>query len=126
MEILQLFHGDTIIVRHNIFSFPCSEFISLLLQQHDTVLIFLSSDDVEEGRIQMNKVAHNNLQVKPGDLVNIHQCLDIKYGKCVHILPFNDLIESLGGNIFEVYLKPYCLEGKINITVALELIFLNY
>lgn len=46
-----------------------------------------------------------------GDLINVHQCLDIKYGKCVHILPFDDSIEGLSGNIFDVYLKPYFLEG---------------
>lgn len=60
----------------------------------------------------MNKVARNNLRVKLGDLVNVHQCLDIKYGKRVHILPFDDSIEGLSGNIFDVYLKPYFLEGK--------------
>lgn len=80
-------------------------------KRRDTVLICLSSDDVEEGRIQINKVARNNLRVKLGDLVNVHQCLDIKYGKRVHILPFDDSIEGLSGNIFEVYLKPYFLEG---------------
>ncbi|KAJ7821498.1 hypothetical protein B0H13DRAFT_1660225 [Mycena leptocephala] len=41
-------------------------------------LICLSSDDVEEGRIQVNKVACNNLRVKLGDLVGVHSCLDIK------------------------------------------------
>jgi hypothetical protein len=60
----------------------------------------------------MNKVARNNLRVKLGDVVNVHQCLDIKYGKRVHILPFDDSIEGLSGNIFDVYLKPYFLEGK--------------
>src|SRR5712671_4766368 len=81
-------------------------------KRRDTVLICLSSDDVEEGRIQVNKVARNNLRVKLGDLVNVHQCLDIKYGKRVHILPFDDSIEGLSGNIFDVYIKPYFLEGK--------------
>ena len=63
----------------------------------------------------MNKVARNNLRVKLGDLVNVHQCLDIKYGKRVHILPFDDSIEGLSGNIFDVYLKPYFLEGVSSI-----------
>ncbi|KAG1738958.1 P-loop containing nucleoside triphosphate hydrolase protein [Suillus lakei] len=97
MEILQLFRGDTIIVRGK--------------KRRDTVLICLSSDDVEEGRIQVNKVARNNLRVKLGDLVNVHQCLDIKYGKRIHVLPFDDSIEGLSGNIFDVYLKPYFLEA---------------
>ncbi|KAF5386357.1 hypothetical protein D9757_006669 [Collybiopsis confluens] len=97
MEVLQLFRGDTIIIRGK--------------KRRDTVLICLSSDDVEEGRIQLNKVARNNLRVKLGDLVNVHACNDIKYGKRVHILPFDDSIEGLSGNIFEVYLKPYFLEA---------------
>lgn len=97
METLSLFRGDTVIIRGK--------------KRRDTVLICLSSDDVEEGRIQMNKVARNNLRVKLADLVNVHPCLDIKYGKRVHILPFDDSIEGLSGNIFEVYLKPYFLEG---------------
>lgn len=59
----------------------------------------------------MNKVARNNLRVKLGDIVNVHQCMDIKYGKRVHILPFDDSVEGLSGNIFDVYLKPYFLEG---------------
>src|SRR6266545_4979153 len=87
-------------------------------KRRDTVLICLSSDDVEEGRIQVNKVARNNLRVKLGDLVTVHQCLDIKYGKRVHILPFDDSIEGLSGNIFDVYLKPYFLEGNLSIFIV--------
>lgn len=95
----------------------CSTSVFSLLEisgkkRRDTVLICLSSDDVEEGRIQVNKVARNNLRVKLGDLVGVHPCLDIKYGKRVHILPFDDSIEGLSGNIFDVYLKPYFLEGE--------------
>ncbi|KAK7012458.1 hypothetical protein R3P38DRAFT_2475351, partial [Favolaschia claudopus] len=35
----------------------------------------------------------------------------IKYGKQVHILPFDASVEGLSGNIFDVYLKPYFLEA---------------
>ena len=56
-------------------------------KRRDTVLICLSSGDVEEGRIQMKKVARNN------------------------ILPSDDSIEGPSGNIFNVYLKPYFLKG---------------
>jgi transitional endoplasmic reticulum ATPase len=115
MENLQLFRGDTIIVRfvHEYVSFDLNLTHCLSgKKRRDTVLICLSSDDVEEGRIQVNKVARNNLRVKLGDFVHVHQCLDIKYGKRVHILPFDDSIEGLSGNIFDVYIKPYFLEGK--------------
>jgi transitional endoplasmic reticulum ATPase len=65
----------------------------------------------------MNTVAHNNLQVKLGDVVNVHQCLNIEYGMRVHILPSDELIEGLSANVFDVYLKPYFLEGKVTISV---------
>jgi transitional endoplasmic reticulum ATPase len=65
-------------------------------------------------------VARNNLWVKLGDLINVHQCLDIKYSKRVHILPFDDSIKGLSGNISEVYLKPYFLEGNINVALSLK------
>ncbi|PPQ73003.1 hypothetical protein CVT26_014679 [Gymnopilus dilepis] len=107
MELLQLFRGDTIIVRDH----RDTDELYSGKKRRDTVLICLSSDDVEEGRIQMNKVARNNLRVKLGDLVHVHQCLDIKYGKRIHVLPFDDSIEGLSGNIFDVYLKPYFLEA---------------
>lgn len=97
MEALQLFRGDTIIIRGK--------------KRKDTVLICLSSDDVDEGKVQMNKVARHNLRVKLGDLCTVQPCHDIKYGKRVHILPFDDSVEGLAGNLFEVYLKPYFLEA---------------
>ena len=114
METLQLFRGDTIIVRYVVFigvRVPVDNFCSGK-KRRDTVLIVLSSDDVEEGKIQLNKVARNNLRVKLGDVAVVHQCPDIKYGKRVHVLPFDDSIEGLSGNIFDVYLKPYFLEGR--------------
>jgi transitional endoplasmic reticulum ATPase len=77
----------------------------------DTVLICLTSDDVEEGSIQVNKVVRNNLRVKLGNSVHVYQCLDIKYGKRVYVLPFEDSVKGLSGDIFNVYLKPYFLEG---------------
>ncbi|KAL7222804.1 hypothetical protein ACSBR1_024494 [Camellia fascicularis] len=59
----------------------------------------------------MNKVVRANLRVGLGDIVSVHQCPDVKYGKRVHILPIDDTIEGLTGNLFDVYLKPYFLES---------------
>jgi transitional endoplasmic reticulum ATPase len=50
METLSLFRGDTIIVRGK--------------KRKDTVLIVLSSDDVDEGKIQMNKGEHMSSAVR--------------------------------------------------------------
>lgn len=38
-------------------------------------------------------------------MVSVHQCQDVKYGKRVHILPIDDTIEGLTGNLFDTYLK---------------------
>lgn len=92
-------------------------------------MIVLSEEDCEEGKIRLNKgqlprliansllksarmtVARNNLRIKLGDVVNVHACPDIKYGKRIHVLPFDDSVEGLTGNLFEVFLKPYFLEA---------------
>ena len=83
-------------------------------KRRDTVLVCLGSDNVDEGRIQLHKVTRNNLRVNLGDNVHIQPILDIKYGKQVHILPFNDSIEGLSCNIFDVYLKPYFTDGNFS------------
>lgn len=53
----------------------------------------------------MNKVVRSNLRVRLGDVVSVHQCEDVKYGKRVHILPIDDSIEGVTGNLFDAYLK---------------------
>jgi transitional endoplasmic reticulum ATPase len=39
------------------------------------------------------------------------QCADVKYGKRIHVLPIDDTIEGVTGNLFDVFLKPYFLEA---------------
>jgi hypothetical protein len=53
----------------------------------------------------MNKVVRANLRVRLGDVVSVHQCADVKYGKRIHVLPFDDSIEGVTGNLFDAYLK---------------------
>ena len=36
---------------------------------------------------------------------------DVKYGKRVHVLPIDDTVEGITGNLFDVFLKPYFLEA---------------
>ncbi|KAL0805371.1 hypothetical protein Bca101_097862 [Brassica carinata] len=97
MEKLQLFRGDTILLKGK--------------KRKDTVCIALADDTCDEPKIRMNKVVRSNLRVRLGDVVSIHQCPDVKYGKRVHILPLDDTIEGITGNIFDAYLKPYFLEA---------------
>jgi len=97
MEKLQLFRGDTVLLKGK--------------KRHDTVCIVLHDDSCDEGKIRLNKVVRHNLRVRLGDVISIHQCPDVKYGKRVHILPIDDTIEGLTGNLFETFLKPYFLEA---------------
>mmetsp|Transcript_2268 Transcript_2268/g.4015 ORF Transcript_2268/g.4015 Transcript_2268/m.4015 type:complete len:811 (+) Transcript_2268:115-2547(+) len=97
MEELQLFRGDTVLIKGK--------------KRKDTVCIVLADETCEEAKIRMNKVIRNNLRVRLGDIVSVHQCQDVKYGKRIHVLPIDDSIEGLTGNLFDVYLKPYFLEA---------------
>ncbi|KAK1409778.1 hypothetical protein QVD17_36307 [Tagetes erecta] len=97
MEKLQLFRGDTILIKGK--------------KRRDTICIALADDTCEEPKIRLNKVVRSNLRVRLGDVVSVHQCADVKYGKRVHILPIDDTIEGVTGNLFDAYLKPYFLEA---------------
>ncbi|CAN7113474.1 unnamed protein product [Brassica rapa subsp. narinosa] len=97
MEKLQLFRGDTILIKGK--------------KRKDTVCIALADDSCEEPKIRMNKVVRSNLRVRLGDVVSVHQCPDVKYGTRVHILPVDDTVEGVTGNLFDAYLKPYFLEA---------------
>lgn len=97
MDELQLFRGDTVLVKGK--------------KRRDTICIVLGDELCEEPKIRMNKVVRANLRVRLGDVVSVHQCPDVKYGKRVHILPIDDTIEGLTGNLFDAYLKPYFLES---------------
>ncbi|KAJ0855125.1 putative vesicle-fusing ATPase [Helianthus annuus] len=97
MEKLQLFRGDTILIKGK--------------KRRDTICIALADDTCEEPKIRMNKVVRSNLRVRLGDVVSVHQCADVKYGKRVHILPIDDTIEGVTGSLFDAYLKPYFLEA---------------
>jgi len=97
MEELQLFRGDTVLLKGK--------------RRKDTVCIVLADDTCDVGKIRMNKCIRKNLKVRLADVISVHQCPDVKYGKRVHILPIDDTIEGISGNLFDVFLKPYFLEA---------------
>lgn len=115
MEELQLFRGDTVLIRVNFSILICllisfySEFLNVYVVQgkkrKDTVCIALADEQCEEQKIRMNKVVRANLRVRLTDMVSVHHCPDVKYGKRVHILPIDDSVEGVTGNLFDVYLK---------------------
>jgi hypothetical protein len=44
-------------------------------------------------------------------LVFCLKCTDVKYGKRIHVLPIDDTVEGITGNLFDAFLKPYFLEA---------------
>ncbi|KAK7239278.1 valosin containing protein [Aureococcus anophagefferens] len=97
MEELQLFRGDTVLIKGK--------------KGHETVCIVLTDETCDDANVRMNKVVRKNLRVRLGDLVTVNACGDVPYGKRVHVLPLDDTIEGVTGNLFDVYLKPYFLEA---------------
>ena len=77
----------------------------------DTVCIVLADDTCEDSNVRMNKVVRKNLRVRLSDVVTVTSCGDVPYGKRIHVLPLDDTIEGVTGNLFDVYLKPYFLEA---------------
>jgi transitional endoplasmic reticulum ATPase len=94
---LGLFRGDTVLLKGR--------------KKNDTVSIIMSEDSCEAGKIRINKVIRNNIQVKIGDIITLHPFADLKFGKKIHVLPFEDTIKNQDENLFEKYLKPYFLDA---------------
>lgn len=88
----QLFRGDTVIIKGK--------------KGHETVCIVLTDETCEDANVRMNKVVRKNLRIRLGDVVSVNSCGDVPYGKRVHVLPLDDTIEGVTGNLFDVYLKP--------------------
>jgi transitional endoplasmic reticulum ATPase len=88
MQELALFRGDTVLIKGK--------------KRKDTVCIVLADETCEESKIRMNKVVRKNLRVRLGDVVVVQPCPDVKYGKRIHVLPIDDTIEGVTGNLFEV------------------------
>lgn len=97
MEELELFRGDTVLVKGK--------------KRHETVCIAIANDETDDSKIRMNKVVRKNLRVKLGDVVSLHAVGDVKYGEKIHVLPFEDTVQGITGNLFETYLKPYFQES---------------
>jgi len=96
MDELKIMKGDTVLLKGK--------------KRRDTVCICLSvedADDLPDDKIRMNKVVRNNLRVRFGDTVQVHPCTDIPNGTRVHILPIDDTIEGITGNLTETFLVPY-------------------
>lgn len=97
LDELQLFRGDTVLLKGK--------------RRKDTICLVLSDPSCPNEKIRTHRNIRKNLKVRLGDVVSIQAMPDVKYGKRIHVLPYDDTIEGLTGNIFEVFLKPYFSEA---------------
>ncbi|XP_014294276.1 transitional endoplasmic reticulum ATPase TER94 [Halyomorpha halys] len=97
MDELGLFRGDTVQLKGK--------------RRKETVCIVLSDETCPDEKIRMNRVVRSNLRVRLTDIVSVQACPAVKYGKRIHVLPIDDTVAGLTGNLFEVFLKPYFLEA---------------
>lgn len=96
MEELKIFRAEHVIMKGK--------------KRKQTMAIVLNTpqgDPLEDGYIRMNKTVRRNLRVRLGDVITIHAAHDVPNGNRVHILPFDDTIEGVAGNVTQTYLIPY-------------------
>merc|ERR1712134_249661 len=97
MDELQLFRGDTVLIKGK--------------KRKETVCIVLSDDTVTDEKIRIPRLVRTNLRIRLSDVVTLHPCPDVKYGKRIHVLPIDDSIDGVTGDLFQVFLKPYFTEA---------------
>ena len=94
MDELKIFKAETVLLKGK--------------KRKETIAIALPDEgNLEDGKIRMNKVVRRNLRVRLGDVASVTKYPNVPMGKRVHILPFEDSIEGITGNLTQTYLIPY-------------------
>ena len=88
MDELQLFRGDTVLIKGKKRKGQCHIQISLKQQFRtqlkkflETVCIVLSDDTCTDEKIRIPRLVRTNLRIRLSDVVTLHPCPDVKYGK---------------------------------------------
>ena len=97
MEKLSIYHGDVVLLKGK--------------RRRDTICIAMNNEGCGEHALGINRSVRSNLRVRLGDVVSVHPCHDAAYGAKVHVLPLDDTVEGLTGDLFEAYLKPHFLNA---------------
>jgi transitional endoplasmic reticulum ATPase len=93
MNELKIFKGDAIFIKGK--------------KRKETLAVALIDNKLEEGKIRMNKVVRKNLRVRLGDIVQIRAAGEVPNLTKIHVLPFQDSIEGITGDIPKTFLFPY-------------------
>lgn len=111
MKSLNLFDGDTVLLKGK----RNSKTVATIIENNS--LSSQGEEDLES--IGMNQNTMKNLKIKLGDSIVLQPFPDIKFGKSVYILPFEDSLPTDGEeiNFFDDYLLPY-FQGKFRTVYA--------
>lgn len=93
MAELKIFKGDAIFIKGK--------------KKKETLVVALTDTKLEDGKIRMNKTIRKNLRVRLGDLVQIRAAGEVPNLTKIHVLPLEDTIEGITGDISKTYLIPY-------------------
>ena len=97
VQSLNLFNAGPVLIRGKL--------------RRDTVCVVAADPACDKSKIGMNKVVRLNLRVRIADMVSVHECPNVYDGEKVHVLPLDDTVDGLTGNLFDAYLRPY-FEGE--------------
>ena len=96
MDELNLFNGTTVLLKGKL--------------RKTTNCIVLRDDEMPNEKIRINKVIRGNLRLKIGDIVSINEA-DLSNAEKIHVLPIDDTVEGISGDLFNRFLKPYFNES---------------
>jgi len=95
MDELKIFKAETVLLKGK--------------KRKETLAFALPDDSghLTDDKIRMNKVVRRNIRERLSDVVSVTKQPNVPMGKRVHILPFEDTIEGLTGDLTQTYLIPY-------------------
>lgn len=78
-------------------------------RRKQTIVVALqeAGNGLDDGKIRMNKVVRKNLKLRLGDTVMVKPSTNTPNLTKIHILPFDDSVEGLTGDLTQTYLIPY-------------------
>lgn len=97
MQQLNIFRGDTILIKGK--------------KNKSTACLALEDPSCQENSIKISKISRRNIRILLGDTVAISAVKNIPYGNRIHVLPIDDTVKNLTGDLFDTFLKPYFLEA---------------
>lgn len=68
-------------------------------KRKETLCIALVDNELDDGKIMMNKTVRKNLRVRLGDIVTIKAAADAPNLTRIHVLPMDDTVEGISGDI---------------------------